>query len=50
MLRPDEVADHAFRAVEENRFYVFTDPEYEPRIRTHLEDVIHGRNPAPLTR
>jgi NAD(P)-dependent dehydrogenase (short-subunit alcohol dehydrogenase family) len=34
-------------AVKHERFYVLTHPEFAPRVRERMEDVLEGRNPSP---
>lgn len=47
-IAPEKVADDVFQAVREERFYVYTHPEYEPFVRVRMDAVLQGRNPVPL--
>jgi NAD(P)-dependent dehydrogenase (short-subunit alcohol dehydrogenase family) len=44
-MSPDELASHVFRAIREERFYIFTHPEEMQSIRERMENILHGRNP-----
>jgi len=44
-LSPDQVADCVLEAVQENRFWIFTHPEAEVRIRARVESMLGGSNP-----
>lgn len=45
-LSPEAVAEHALRAVREDRFYVLTHPAMEPAIRERADRICSGRAPA----
>lgn len=45
-MPPAQVADAVFRAIRENRFYIFTHPEGKDWIRTRMEDILHERSPT----
>ena len=45
-LPPAEVAAQVLDAVKTGRFYVLTHPEFAPRIRDRMEDILEGRTPA----
>jgi len=45
-LPPAEVAAQVLDAVKTGRFYVLTHPEFAPRIRDRMEDILDGRTPA----
>jgi len=47
-LSPEEVAEHVFRAIREERFYILTHPEWRSAIQTRMEDILQQRNPSPL--
>jgi NAD(P)-dependent dehydrogenase (short-subunit alcohol dehydrogenase family) len=47
-LAPDDVAAHVFEAIRDDRFWVLTHPEMTPMIRSRVEDILGGRNPAPV--
>lgn len=40
-----ELADHVFRAIEDEQFYVITHPEYIPRIQKRFDNIIQQKNP-----
>jgi NAD(P)-dependent dehydrogenase (short-subunit alcohol dehydrogenase family) len=44
-MPPAEVAGHVFRAIEEERFYVLTHPDFAARVRERCEDILEGRTP-----
>jgi len=44
-MPPAEVARILVRAIQEGRFYVLTDHEWDERIRRRMEDILQGRNP-----
>jgi NAD(P)-dependent dehydrogenase (short-subunit alcohol dehydrogenase family) len=45
-LPPAEAAARVVDAVKNERFYVLTHPEFAPRVRERMEDILEGRNPA----
>lgn len=45
-LPPAEVAARVLDAVETGRFYVLTHPEFAPRVRERMEDILEGRTPT----
>src|SRR5262249_16491961 len=45
-LPPAEVAARVLDAVKTGRFYVLTHPEFAPRVRERMEDILEGRTPA----
>jgi NAD(P)-dependent dehydrogenase (short-subunit alcohol dehydrogenase family) len=45
-MLPQEVADHVFKAIREERFYILTAPETTPWIQERMENIIHERNPG----
>jgi NAD(P)-dependent dehydrogenase (short-subunit alcohol dehydrogenase family) len=45
-LSPEQVAEHVFSAIKEDKFYILTHPEFNPAIQTRMENVLQGRNPA----
>lgn len=47
-IAPETVADEVFQAVREERFYVYTHPEYGPFVRVRMDAVLQGSNPVPL--
>ena len=48
-MQPSEVNEHVLTAIRDERFYVFTHPQYEDGIRARCENLIAKRNPAPPT-
>lgn len=46
MISPDEVVNAVFTAIEEERFYIITHPEYKEMARKRVEDLLEGRNPT----
>jgi len=47
-MPPGNVADHVFNAIQENRFYILTHPEFMPMVKARLEAITTGMNPPPL--
>jgi len=45
-MPPSQVADHVFRAIVEERFFVFTHPEAKPLIKNRMESLLQERNPV----
>jgi NAD(P)-dependent dehydrogenase (short-subunit alcohol dehydrogenase family) len=45
-LPPADVAAQVLDAIRHERFYILTHPEWAPRVRERMEDVLEGRNPA----
>ena len=49
-MPPEEVAEHVFNAIRENRFYIFTHPEFKRAMQLRMEDILQERNPTlPFT-
>ncbi len=48
-IPPGTVADYVFQAIQENRFYILTHPEFLPMVKARLEAITTGMNPPPLT-
>lgn len=46
-MPPLEVADHVFRAIRENRFFILTHPELNDRIEKRLQRILNDGVPAP---
>jgi hypothetical protein len=40
-----ELANHVFRAIEDEQFYVITHPEYIPRIQKRFDNIVQQKNP-----
>ncbi|WP_413804427.1 SDR family NAD(P)-dependent oxidoreductase [Streptomyces sp. OE57] len=47
-MRPEQVADSVVEAVRRNQFYVLPHPEVKAQVRRRCEDILAGRNPAPV--
>jgi len=47
-MKPAEVADLVFRAVREERFYIFTHPALKEHVRRRMENILMERTPAFL--
>jgi NAD(P)-dependent dehydrogenase (short-subunit alcohol dehydrogenase family) len=47
-MSPLQVADHVFKAIKEERFYILTHPELMPLIQLRMDSIIHGDNPRGL--
>src|SRR5262245_42780676 len=45
-MPPARVAAQVVDAIKHERFYVLTHPEFVPRVRERMEDILEGRNPA----
>ena len=44
-MSPQQVADHVFKAMRDEKFYILPHPEYKPRVQTRMEDILQERNP-----
>jgi short-subunit dehydrogenase len=47
-MLPEQVAEHVFNAIKENKFYIFTHPEFKKGMQLRMEDILQERNPTPL--
>jgi NAD(P)-dependent dehydrogenase (short-subunit alcohol dehydrogenase family) len=45
-LTSEQVADHVFAAIRDEKFYILTHPEWKDRVRTRMEDILEERNPT----
>lgn len=45
-MSPQQAADHVFKAITEERFYIFTHPELNASVQKRLEDIMQARNPS----
>lgn len=45
-MSPNEVADHVFQAIKDEKFYILTHPEGKYLIQLRLEDILQERNPT----
>lgn len=43
---PEQIADAVFAAVRQERFYIFTHPDYNEAIQRRMEDILSARNPT----
>jgi len=41
-MSPQEVADHVFRAMREERFWIFTHPESKSWVQKRMENILQG--------
>jgi NAD(P)-dependent dehydrogenase (short-subunit alcohol dehydrogenase family) len=49
-MPPEAVAEYVFNAIRENRFYIFTHPEFRKGMQLRMEDILQERNPTlPFT-
>ena len=42
----EQVADHVFKAIRDEKFYIITHLETKDRVRTRMEDILQERNPT----
>ncbi|MFN2228569.1 MAG: SDR family NAD(P)-dependent oxidoreductase [Anaerolineae bacterium] len=47
-MPPAEVADRVFEAIEAERFYILTHPEFMPLIEARMAAIVQGHNPVDL--
>jgi short-subunit dehydrogenase len=45
-MTPEQFAELVFQAIEQNTFYIFTDPQGKAAIKQRMEDILQGRNPT----
>ena len=45
-MPPADVAQHVFRAVEDERFYVLTHPDFTAQVKERCQDIVDGRTPS----
>jgi NAD(P)-dependent dehydrogenase (short-subunit alcohol dehydrogenase family) len=45
-LPPREAAAQVIDAIKTGRFWVLTHPQFAPRVRERMEDILEARNPA----
>lgn len=45
-VSPESIADKVFAAIEEERFWILTHPDFDPAIRARMEGMMEGRNPV----
>ena len=47
-IPPHQAADIVFRAIRDERFYIFTDAVWRGAFHTRMEDILHEPNPTPI--
>ena len=45
-MPPDEVAEHVFDAITEERLYILTHPDAKDRVRARMDAILEERNPS----
>jgi NAD(P)-dependent dehydrogenase (short-subunit alcohol dehydrogenase family) len=45
-MAPHQVADIVFQAIRDEKFYIFTHPEWKEAIRVRMEDILQERHPT----
>ena len=45
-MLPDTVAEHVFKALSNDQFYILTHPSRKPLMQARLEDIVQERNPT----
>ena len=45
-MTPEQVTEKVFNAIKENKFYIFTHPEFKKIFQLRFEDIIQERNPT----
>jgi short-subunit dehydrogenase len=45
-LSPEQVADHVFSAIRDEKFYIVTHAETKDRVRARTEDILEERTPS----
>jgi NADP-dependent 3-hydroxy acid dehydrogenase YdfG len=45
-MSPLQVADHVFKAIREETFYIFTDPDWMPAVQRRMQDILQADNPT----
>ncbi len=45
-IPPAKVATDVFKAIVDEKFFIFTHPEMKPLIRARMDDIFQGRNPV----
>ena len=46
-MPPNQVAEHVFEAIVEERLYILTHPDSKDRVRARMEAILEERNPFP---
>ena len=47
-MSPDKVADCVFQAVQDEKFYILTHPEFTPLVEARMAALVRGQNPVDL--
>ncbi|MFH2012064.1 MAG: SDR family NAD(P)-dependent oxidoreductase [Pseudomonadota bacterium] len=47
-MSPQQLADHIFQSIRDEKFYILSHPEWKPKIQLRMEDILQGRNPSGL--
>ncbi len=45
-MTPEQVTEKVFNAIQENKFYIFTHPEFKKIFQLRFEDILQERNPT----
>ena len=45
-MPPDQVAEHVFDAITEERLYILTHPDWKDTVRARMEAILAERNPS----
>jgi NAD(P)-dependent dehydrogenase (short-subunit alcohol dehydrogenase family) len=45
-LTPEQVADHVFNAIRDEKFWIITDPAWKDSVRTRMQGILDERNPT----
>ena len=45
-IPPLTLAEHVFKAIVDEKFFILTHPELKPLIQARLEDILEERNPV----
>ena len=48
VISPAQVADVVFKSIREERFYIFTHPEFTESVQVRFENILQGKNPTPV--
>ncbi len=46
-MQPFEVARHVFKAIREEKFYIFTHPDLKEHVQRRMDNIMNERNPTP---
>jgi hypothetical protein len=47
-MAPQQVADIVFNAIQEDKFYIFTHPEWMMAAQMRTEEILQERNPTSM--